>query len=96
MLDSNMQKGRSLNIAFWYGLQKLSALPESITINFNSRIVMIHKQTDEALNALPEVSKETLSLVTELKPGEALVSLCGSRSIVKAKMHPSKTLLTKE
>ena len=96
MLDSNMRKGRSLNIAFWYGLQKFSALPESITINLNSRIVMTHKQTGEALNALPGVSKETLSLVTELKPGEALVSLFGSNSIVKAKMHPSKALLTKE
>ena len=96
MLDSNMRKGRSLNIAFWYGLQKFSALPESITINLNSRIVMTHKQTGEALNALPGVSKETLSLVTELKPGEALVSLFGSNSIVKAKMHPSRALLTKD
>ncbi len=42
------------------------------------------------------INRETLSLVTELKSGEALVSLFGSNSIVKAKMHPSKALLNKD
>lgn len=96
MLDANMRKGRSLNIAFWYGLQRFSALPESISININSRIIMAHKQADEVKNALPGASKEILGLVTQLKRGEALVSLFGSTSIVQAKMHPSKALLTKE
>jgi DNA helicase HerA-like ATPase len=96
MLDANMRKGRSLNIAFWYGLQKFSALPESISININSRIIMAHKQADEAKNALPGASKEILGLVTQLQRGEALISLFGATSIIQAKMHPSKALLTKE
>ncbi|MBW4594352.1 MAG: DUF853 family protein [Brasilonema angustatum HA4187-MV1] len=96
MLDANMRKGRSLNIAFWFGLQKFSALPDSITININSRIIMTHKQVDEAKNALPGASQELLSMVTGLKPGESLMSLFGSNSIVQGKMHPSKALLTKE
>ena len=96
MLDGNMRKGRSLHIAFWYGLQSFGALPGTIAQNLNSRITMRHKDLDGAKKALPNLDREIVALTANFNPGEAFIDLYGASSIIQATMRPSKARLTKD
>ena len=95
-INEVLRKGRSKQLGFVIAVQSASQVPSSIVQNLNSRIIQGQKAEEELKHAIPGLSKELLKMVLSFGPGEALLDLFGTRSIVHAQMAPSPFMLTKE
>lgn len=95
-INEVLRKGRSKQLGFVIAVQSASQVPTSIVQNLNNRIIQSQKSEDELKHAIPGLSKELLKMVLSFGPGEALLDLFGTRSIVHAQMCPSPFMLTKE
>jgi hypothetical protein len=88
-------KGRSLGNGFVFSTQNPSQLPETILNNLNSRVIHRQNSRDELKLGIPSAPEELLNTAMTLGPGQAIVSIQGSRAPVTAEMAPSPFKLTK-
>jgi hypothetical protein len=93
MLNENIRKGRSLNIAFVIALQSAGDVPEAIRHNLNTNIVFRHRHPEVLKAILPSSSKETLARTDSLGPGEALVDLFGVTGLMLCRMRRARCRL---
>ena len=95
-INAVLRKGRSKRLGFVIAVQSASQVPSSIVQNLNSRIIQGQRSEEELKHAMPGASKEMLRMALSFGPGEALVGMFGTKSIVHAQMAPSPFLLTKD
>jgi Helicase HerA, central domain len=96
MLDRHIRKGRSKRIGYVIGVQSADAVPESILNNLNSRIIHRHNSFEQVRVAANMATEDQRRMTNTFGPGEALVFLIGSNSIVHAQMLRAPFKLTKE
>lgn len=94
-MNEIIRKGRSKDISFVIAVQSVSQTPDSVLTNLNSRIIHRQNSVEELRRAIPSATRELMANSLTFGPGEALVSIIGARSVVRAEMAPSPFELTK-
>lgn len=94
-LNENIRKGRSKDISFVIAVQSVSQTPPSVLTNLNTRFIHRQNSAEELRLAIPSATRELMANSLTFGPGEALVSIIGARSVVRAEMAPSPFELTK-
>ncbi len=94
-LNETIRKGRSKDISFVIAVQSVSQTPDSVLTNLNSRFIHRQNSVEELRLAIPSATRELMANSLTFGPGEALVSIIGARSVVRAEMAPSPFELTK-
>jgi hypothetical protein len=95
-INEVLRKGRSKQVGFLFAAQNADQLPDTILNNLNSRIIHRQNTPDELRSAIPGAPRELLQLALTFGPGEALVSLLGTRAVIHAELAPAPFMLTKE
>ena len=94
MLAEQIRKGRSLRIGYTVSVQSAGDVPENIRNNLNTTIVGRHRNLKVLRDALPVARPEMLEQADKLAPGEMLVDLFGTPSLLHVKMDLSRSRLT--
>lgn len=85
-LQKAVRKARSLNTSIVIAPQSASAIPEQIMNNLNTRFVFRHNDSNEAKTALIQATDHQRKMTEELRPGECLASIFGTRMVFEFKV----------
>lgn len=91
-----VRKGRSLGEAFLFGVQSAGDLPPEVRQNLNSSFIGRHRSPSILREILPTQDEAVFRMSTSLRPGEFLVDLFGTQSLLKMQGLRTPCRLMKE
>jgi uncharacterized protein len=89
IFNRTMREGRTLSHGVVLSLQNANQIPANVMNNINSHIVMRQNSIEIAKAATQAMGKDEAFLTIGLPPGQALVKMFESSSVVLAQMSPS-------
>lgn len=94
-ISEHVRKGRSKNIAYFFGVQSADAVPEEIRNNLNSQFIHRHNNHKQAREAISKATDEQIKMTDTFGPGECLVSMFGATAVAHCQMGRAISNLTK-